>query len=122
MLSVAVVAGTSAICRISVRGIAALRALRGDLTRATLDALRDALGPMTTKELARHVMAERGLNTADISLLQLFTGGPARCCGTKRSAASYARSKILSTVGSICGRSRSRHPMVRRAHSFGGRE
>jgi hypothetical protein len=34
---------------------------------------RDAPGPMTTKELARHVMAERGLNTADVSLLQLFT-------------------------------------------------
>ena len=38
-----------------------------------LDALRDAPGPMTTKELARHVMAEPGLNTADVSLLQLFT-------------------------------------------------
>jgi hypothetical protein len=49
---------------------AAHRALRGDLTGATLDALRDAPGPMTTKELARHVMAERGLNSADISLLQ----------------------------------------------------
>jgi hypothetical protein len=47
--------------------------LRGDLTRATLDALRDAPGPMTTKEFARHVMAERGLNTADAALLQLFT-------------------------------------------------
>jgi len=58
-----------------VEGIptAAHRALRGDLTRATLDALRDAPGPMTTKELARHVMAERGLNTADAALLQLFT-------------------------------------------------
>jgi hypothetical protein len=32
---------------------AAHRALRGDLTRAALDALRDAPGPMTTKELAR---------------------------------------------------------------------
>src|SRR5207237_1054334 len=49
------------------------RALRSDLTRAALDALRDAPGPMTTKELARHVMAERGLNSADIALLQLFT-------------------------------------------------
>jgi hypothetical protein len=28
---------------------------------------------MTTKELAPHVMAERGLNTADVSLLRLFT-------------------------------------------------
>jgi hypothetical protein len=43
------------------------------MTRATLDALRDAPGPMTTKGLARHVMAERGLNTADTALLQLFT-------------------------------------------------
>jgi hypothetical protein len=52
---------------------AAHRAIRGDMTRATLDALRDAPGPMTTIELARHVMAERGLNTADKALLQLFT-------------------------------------------------
>ena len=52
---------------------AAHRALRGDVTRATLDALRDAPGPMKTKELARRVMAERGLNTADAALLQLFT-------------------------------------------------
>lgn len=52
---------------------AAHRAVRSDLARATLDALRDAPGPMTTKELARHVMAERGLNTADVSLLQSFT-------------------------------------------------
>ena len=43
------------------------------MTRATLDALGDAPGPMTTKELARHVMVERGLNTADAALLQLFT-------------------------------------------------
>jgi hypothetical protein len=49
------------------------RAIRGDMTRATLDALRDTPGPMTTKELAGHVMAERGLNTADAALLQLFT-------------------------------------------------
>ena len=28
---------------------------------------------MTTIELARHDTAERGLNTADITLLQLFT-------------------------------------------------
>jgi hypothetical protein len=28
---------------------------------------------MTTKELARHVMVERGLNSADAALLQLFT-------------------------------------------------
>jgi hypothetical protein len=52
---------------------AAHRAIRGDMTRATLDALRVAPGPMTTIELARHVMAERGLNTADKAMLQLIT-------------------------------------------------
>jgi hypothetical protein len=52
---------------------AAHRALRGDMTRATLDAQRDAPGPMTSKELARYVMAERGLNSAEAALLQLFT-------------------------------------------------
>jgi hypothetical protein len=30
-------------------------------------------GPTTTKELARHVMAERGLNTTDTALLGRFT-------------------------------------------------
>jgi hypothetical protein len=87
---------------------AAHRAIRGDMTRATLDALRGAPGPMTTKELARHVMAERGLNTADTALLQLFSRGePARCCAGRRSAASCARSKTRSTAASICGKSRS---------------
>ena len=28
---------------------------------------------ISTKELARHIMAERGLNSADTGLLQLFT-------------------------------------------------
>jgi hypothetical protein len=46
---------------------AAHRALRGDLTRATLDPLRDAPGPMTTKELAR--TSWPNLNTADAALL-----------------------------------------------------
>jgi hypothetical protein len=73
MLSVAVDADASAICQISVRRIAAHRALRGDQTRATLDALRDAPGPITAQEFEQHVMAERGLHTADITLLQLFT-------------------------------------------------
>jgi hypothetical protein len=39
-------------------------------------------GPTTTKELARHVMAERGLNTTDTALLGRFTqrtGAVLRC-------------------------------------------
>jgi hypothetical protein len=35
-------------------------------------------------------MAERGLNTADKALLQLFLrAAPERCCAGRRSAASY---------------------------------
>jgi hypothetical protein len=51
---------------------AAHRAIRGDMMRAMLDALGDAPGPMTTKEVARLVVAERSLSTADTALLQLF--------------------------------------------------
>jgi hypothetical protein len=53
--------------------IAAFHALKGDFTRAMLNVLRDAPGPMTTIELARHVMAERGVNVTDKPTLQLFT-------------------------------------------------
>lgn len=34
--------------------------------------MREAKGPMTTKEIARHVMAGRGLNSGDPVALQLF--------------------------------------------------
>jgi hypothetical protein len=44
---------------------------------------------MTTKELARHVMAERGLNTADTALLQLFT---------RRTGALHPRQKVPKTT------------------------
>jgi len=63
---------------------AAHRAIRGDMTCATLDALRDAAGPMTTIELARHVMAERRLNTADKALQQLFTRRAGALLGWQR--------------------------------------
>lgn len=49
------------------------QAMKGDITRALLETLRDARGPMTTIELAKHVMAERGLNTQDRDLVQLMT-------------------------------------------------
>jgi hypothetical protein len=45
---------------------------RGEFVRVVLDVMREAKGPMTTKEIARHVMAGRGLNAADAVALQLF--------------------------------------------------
>jgi hypothetical protein len=45
-------------------------AFKGEVSRIVLAALREAKEPMTTQQLARHVMAERGLNTADKRLLR----------------------------------------------------
>ena len=46
------------------------QAFRGELTRLLLAALRQLDRPLTTKDLAQHVMAERGLNTADKRLVR----------------------------------------------------
>jgi hypothetical protein len=40
-------------------------AYRGEVARIVLGTLRDAKRPCSTQELAMHVMAERGMNTAD---------------------------------------------------------
>ena len=90
---------------------AAHRALRGDLTRATLDALRDAPGPMTTIELARHVMAERGLeHGGQGARYSCSYAAPARCSTGRISAASYDRSRTRNTDGSIFGKSPYSYP------------
>jgi hypothetical protein len=41
------------------------QAFRGEVSRLILGALRQSRAPLTTQDLARHVMAEQGLNTAD---------------------------------------------------------
>ena len=45
------------------------QAFRGEVSRLILSALRQSSVPLTTHDLARHVMAERGLNTADKRLV-----------------------------------------------------
>jgi len=45
------------------------QAFRGEMTRLLLSALRQSQGPLKTSELTRHVMAERGLNSADTRLM-----------------------------------------------------
>ncbi|MCG8691721.1 MAG: hypothetical protein MI806_10980 [Minwuiales bacterium] len=45
---------------------------KGEISRALFAAIRQADRPLTTKELAQHVMAERGLNTADKGLVRLI--------------------------------------------------
>lgn len=43
-------------------------AYKGEVARIVLATLRDAKRPCTTQELTMHVMAERGMNTADKGL------------------------------------------------------
>ena len=45
---------------------------RGEFVRIILDMMREAQGPVTTKEITLHVMRGRGLNMADAALVALF--------------------------------------------------
>lgn len=47
-------------------------AVKGDVVRAVLATLRAATRPMTQRELALVVMAERGLNVDDLRMVVLF--------------------------------------------------
>lgn len=46
---------------------------RGELVRVILSLLREASGPLTTKEVALHIMVERGQNTADDAMVKVMT-------------------------------------------------
>ena len=46
------------------------QAFRGEITRIVFESLRRAGKPLTAQEIAQHVMAERGLNTADKALVK----------------------------------------------------
>ena len=45
-------------------------AIRHESTRLVFSVLRDAAGPLTTRELARAIMEVRGMNTADQAIVR----------------------------------------------------
>ncbi len=45
-------------------------ALRGESTRMIMAALRDAKEPITTRQIVRTVMEQRGMNTADTAMAE----------------------------------------------------
>lgn len=53
---------------VAVHGVS----FRGEFVRLILDMMREAKGPVTTNEIALHVMRSRGANTADAATLALF--------------------------------------------------
>jgi hypothetical protein len=54
-------------------------AFEGEVTRIVLTTLRNAKRPLTTPELAQRVMAERGLDTANVRLLKLMVKRTGAC-------------------------------------------
>lgn len=55
------------------------QAFRGEVTRIVLTALRNAKKPLTTRDIARRVMAERGLDTSNERLLRLMARRTGAC-------------------------------------------
>lgn len=60
-------------------------AYKGEVARIVLGTLRDAKRPCTTQELTMHVMAERGMNTADKRLVKTVTKRVGACLRHHRS-------------------------------------
>ncbi len=54
-------------------------AYKGEVARIILATLRDAKRPCSTQELTMHVMAERGMNTADKRLVKTVTKRVGAC-------------------------------------------
>lgn len=63
-------------------------AYKGEVVRIVLDTLRDAKRPCSTQELAMHVMAERGMNSADKRLVKTVTSRVSSCLRYLRSKGS----------------------------------
>jgi hypothetical protein len=55
------------------------QAFKGEVTRIVLGALRNAKKPLTTAEVAQRVMAERGLDTANLRLLKTMQKRTGAC-------------------------------------------
>ena len=69
-------------------------AYKGEVARIVLGTLRDAKRPCSTQELTMHVLAERGMNTADKRLVKTVTKRVGSCLRHHR-----ARGVIRSTGG-----------------------
>src|SRR3990172_4521142 len=55
------------------------QAFKGEVTRIVLATLRNAKRPLTTGEIAQRVMAERGLDTANVRLLKTMQKRTGAC-------------------------------------------
>ncbi len=80
-------------------------AFKGEISRLVMDTLRQSRNPLTTRDLAQHVMAGRGLNTADKRLLKLVGKRVGACLrhqrakGTMRSRPGPGQHLLWEVVG-----------------------
>ena len=72
----------------------AMTGMRGEFQRFLLDALRKADGPLTTHDLAKLVMAERGMNAADRVLAKLISERTGNALGKMRRAGKVESRKV----------------------------
>jgi hypothetical protein len=86
------------------RGRMAHPAFRDEVSRIALDALRTATDPLSTTELARRVMTERGLDLNDVALGRTMERRLGACLNHWRRKRGAVRS-IPGQVWPICGRS-----------------
>lgn len=67
------------------------QAFRGQVTRIVLATLRNAKKPLTTADIAQRVMAERGLDTANVRLLKTMTKRAGACLRNMQKQGAVAR-------------------------------
>jgi hypothetical protein len=72
-------------------------AYKGEVARIVLGTLRDAKRPCSTQELTMHVMAERGMNTADKRLVKTVTKRVGACLRHHRGKGPLRNAKGLGT-------------------------
>jgi hypothetical protein len=62
-----------AAARAQATNVAAHTTYRGELERTVLNLLREAPDPLTTKEVALHIMSERGKNVSNNAMVKMMT-------------------------------------------------
>lgn len=77
----------------------ALTGTRGEFQRFLIDALRKAEGPLTTHDLARLVMEQRGMNVADRVTFKLISERTGNALGKLRRSGKVEGQKVGTVLG-----------------------
>jgi hypothetical protein len=59
--------------------------MHGNMIRVVLGTLREAKGPLSTKQITLHVMVHRGIDTTDENNFHMFRWRVGSCLRTQRS-------------------------------------